>query len=92
MEYDATVLKPILSEAFKRIRKSHGWTQAQMAERLRISPRAYTDLERRVTLCGFPVLQRCYLYCGMTDEDVLALMHACAEALLAADQEREQDG
>lgn len=84
MKNDAIILKPIISDFFKCLRETHGWTQEGIAERLHVSARAYTDLERQENLCSFILFLRCYSYC-MSDEQLLDLMHTCSQAIREAD-------
>ena len=44
------VLKPFLSSSMKEFRKKRGWAQDKFAEKLKMSPRSYIDLEHKVNL------------------------------------------
>ena len=46
MEKDKTSMKQLFVERAKTLRKARHLSQAQMAELLHITPRAYNDLER----------------------------------------------
>ena len=45
MELYKSVIRRYLSEYARSLREKRGLTQAEMAERLRITERAYSDLE-----------------------------------------------
>lgn len=45
-----STLRSFLSEFASSLRKSRGMTQEEMAEKLRITGRAYSDLERASTV------------------------------------------
>lgn len=48
MELYKSVIRRYLSEYARSLREKRGLTQAEMAERLHITERAYSDLERGV--------------------------------------------
>ena len=49
-------LKSVVSSKLKRVRTDWGISQEAMAERLNITPRAYSNLEREKSLCSTPTL------------------------------------
>ena len=51
------ILRKFFSEYVRTLRKCRGLTQEEMAEKLRISGRAYSDLER--AYIAFPLLHWC---------------------------------
>lgn len=50
--YYKRLLQDFLAEQIRRFRAEHSYTQEQMAERLRISPRSYIDLEHKRYGCS----------------------------------------
>lgn len=53
-KYDKHLLQNFLAEHIRQFRAEHNYTQEQMAERLRISPRSYIDLEHKRYGCSGP--------------------------------------
>lgn len=51
-KYYKRLLQDFLAEHIRRFRAEHSYTQEQMAERLRISPRSYIDLEHKRYGCS----------------------------------------
>ena len=53
-------LKSVVSSKLKSVRAGWGISKEAMAERLNITPRAYSNLEREKSLCSVPTLL-CFL-------------------------------
>lgn len=67
-----TVVKSFLPEFTSKPRKSRGLTQEEMAEKLRITSRAYSDLERGV-YC-FSAITLLFLLLMLKDGEVKDLL------------------
>lgn len=66
------LLKELLSDFTDSFRKCRKLTQEQMAEFLRISGRAYGDLERGI--CCFSAPSLLFLLSMLSDEEIKALL------------------
>lgn len=71
-------LKQLLSAQLIQYRRTHGLSQAQLAERLGIEPRSYIELEHGKSLCSTPVFLRFLLLCG---DDPAGLLHEIRSCL-----------
>ena len=67
-----TMLRSFCSEYVSALRKSKGLTQEEMAEKLRITGRAYSDLERGV-YC-FSTVALVFLLLMLEESEVQALL------------------
>ena len=67
-----TMLRSFFSEYVSALRKSKGLTQEEMAEKLRITGRAYSDLERGV-YC-FSTVALVFLLLMLEESEVQALL------------------
>lgn len=66
------LLKDFLADRIKQYRKGHGLTQENMAERLRVSPRSYIDLEHKRYGCSSMTVLFFFLH--LNQEELLQLL------------------
>jgi len=72
-------LKNFMADRIKQFRRSKDLSQEAMAERLRIDPRSYSDLERKVYSCS--LLTFFFFTRQLSDEANLQLLKAIGAAL-----------
>lgn len=72
-------LKDFVADEIRQFRKSQGLSQESMSELLRIDPRSYSDLERKVNSCSALTLA-CFML-QLEDEAVLQLLKAISALL-----------
>lgn len=83
-KYYKRLLQDFLAEQIRRFRMERGYTQEQMAERLRISPRSYIDLEHKRYGCSGLT---CFFFLVMLDvEALLRLVNDFRELIERADR------
>ena len=83
-DHDKHLLQEFLSEQIGQFRAAHHYTQEQMAERLRVSPRSYIDLEHNKFGCSALTLISFLLL--LDGEQVLSLLAAVRRLLKKGDQ------
>lgn len=76
---DKSILRNMIAARLCRFRKEKRLTQEDMAERLSITPRSYSDLERGKCGCSAPTAIRFLLLLG--DEDAVHLLHSIYEQM-----------
>lgn len=69
--WDKDNLKKIIAYHFYASRQDMELSQEQMSEKLDISTRSYSDIERRKYLCSTPVFIRYLLNCGVDINELL---------------------
>ena len=85
MNYSKKFFETQLTNLVEVYRNKLQYTQEQMAEVLRISPRAYYDIKRKKNSISAPVL--IFLLLLMSDEELLAFRDNMKEIVAQAEQE-----
>ena len=60
------VLKPLIADSMKEFRKKRGWSQDNLAKKLKMSVRSYIDLEHKVNLSSTTTL---IIFMSLMSED-----------------------
>lgn len=77
------LLRSLLSEQMRRFRSQRRLTQEQMAERLRVAPRSYADLEHEKYTCSALTV---FLFLTLLeDEDIIHLVRSLQKQIEQAD-------
>ena len=83
VQFDNVERKENLSYAIGYYRKKKGYSQEQMAERLRVAPRSYADLEHEKYTCSALTV---FLFLTLLeDEDIIHLVRSFQKQIEQAD-------
>lgn len=83
-KYYKRLLQDFLAEQIRRFRAENGYTQEQMAEYLRISPRSYIDLEHNRYGCS--AMTFIFFLLMLDIEEVIRLVNDFREQIERADR------
>ncbi len=79
MQTYQTVVKQLLRDTLKSVRKEFNISQELMSEKLKVTPRSYSDLERGVSCLSATTLL--FLFSVMSDERVIAVVKRFVETI-----------
>ena len=83
MKTRKNLVKAVLSDFVSNLRDSHSLTQEKMAENLRISPRAYSDLEKG-KYC-FSTVTLLFLLLFLKEEELKMLLNTFREKIFESE-------